>query len=95
MAIVFASIARKVATATGKADLLPERLVEFATRHEFGTDVDAIADCLTGDDSDVLILLGQIAMNHPDASMLRQIASWMGENCGIRIALLLSIGSSC
>ncbi|MBU57175.1 MAG: hypothetical protein CL392_11725 [Acidiferrobacteraceae bacterium] len=88
MAIVFASIARKVATATGKADLLPERLVEFATRHEFGTDVDAIADCLTGDDSDVLILLGQIAMNHPDASMLRQIASWMGENCGIRIALL-------
>jgi|TARA_B100001167_G_scaffold133484_1_gene84128 NADH-quinone oxidoreductase subunit G len=88
MAIVFASIARKVATATGKADLLPRRLVELATRHEFGTDVDAIADCLTGDDSDVLILLGQIAMNHPDASMLRQIASWMGENCGIRIALL-------
>ena len=88
MAIVFASIARKVATATGKADLLPRRLVELATRHEFGTDVDAIADCLTGDDSDVLILLGQIAMNHPDASMLRQIASWLGENCGIRIALL-------
>ena len=27
-------------------------------------------------------------MNHPDASMLRRITSWLGENCGIRIALL-------
>ncbi len=88
MAIVFASIARKIAIARGKADLLPGHLVEHAGLKEFGTDVDAIADCLTGDDADALIVLGQIAMNHPDASLLRQIASWLGENCGIKIALL-------
>ena len=88
MAIVFASIARKIAMTAGKADLLPGHFVEFAARHEFGTDVDAIADCLTGDDANALIVLGQIAMNHPDASLLRQIASWLGKNCGIKIALL-------
>ena len=88
MAIVFASIARKIAIARGKADLLPGHLVEHAGLKEFGTDVGAIADCLTGDDADALIVLGQIAMNHPDASLLRQIASWLGENCGIKIALL-------
>jgi len=86
--IIFASIARKIAMTAGKADLLPGHFVELAARDEFGTDVDAIADSLTGDDADVLIVLGQIAMNHPDASLLRQIASWLGENCGIRIALL-------
>ncbi len=86
--IIFASIARKIAMTAGKADLLPGHFVELAARDEFGTDVDAIADSLTGDDADVLIVLGQIAMNHPEASLLRQIASWLGENCGIRIALL-------
>ena len=88
MAIVFASIARKIAMATGKADLLPMHLVELATRHESGTDADAIANSLIRNGTDALILLGQIGMNHPDASMLRQITSWLGENCGIRIALL-------
>ena len=58
MAIVFASIARKIAMATGKAELLPMHLVEFATRHEFGTDVDAIANSLTRDGADALILPG-------------------------------------
>ncbi len=50
--IIFASIARKIAMTAGKADLLPGHFIEFAARHEFGTDVDAIADCLTGDDAD-------------------------------------------
>ena len=88
MAIVLASIARKIAMATGKADLLPMHLVELAARHESGADADAIANSLIRNGTDALILLGQIGMNHPDASMLRQITSWLGENCGIRIALL-------
>ena len=88
MAIAFASIARKIAMATGKADLLPIDLVELATRHEFGINVDAIANSLIRNGTDALILLGQIGMNHPDASMLRQITSWLGVNCGIRIAIL-------
>ena len=88
MAIVFASIARKIAMATGKADLLPPQINELAARHEFGVDVDGIANSLTRSGTDHLILMGQIGMNHPDASMLRQITSWLGMNCGIRIALL-------
>ena len=88
MAIVFASIAREIAMATGKADLLPPQINELAARHEFGVDVDGIANSLTRSGTDHLILMGQIGMNHPDASMLRQITSWLGMNCGIRIALL-------
>ena len=88
MAVVFASIAQKLAITRGKADRLPMHLVELARQYESGAEVDGIANGLIADDGDVLILLGQIGMNHPDASTLRQIASWLGENCGIRIALL-------
>jgi len=88
MAGIFARIAQNVALAAGKADLLPVNLVELARRHESAIDVRAIANVLIAVDAGALILLGQIGMNHPDASALRQIASWLGENCGIRIALL-------
>ena len=47
-----------------------------------------VAQMLTATRGERLVVVGQVAAGHARSAELRAIASWMGANCGIRIAVL-------
>jgi len=86
-----AAIAKAVASATGKA--IPEFLQAALSGNEPGEAHTAIAAMLNGD-GDNMLILGQAAMAHAQASWLRQLAAWIATATGATLNIVPHGGNS-
>ncbi len=80
-----AGVALAVADSSGKA--LPEQLARLAEGVKSSPQQQSMAQALAGAQQG-LLLLGQFAMSHPQASALRALAAWVSENTGSSLNLV-------
>jgi NADH-quinone oxidoreductase subunit G len=86
-----AAIARAVATATGKE--IPASLQAALVGIQPDESHKAIADMLNGGSNGMLIL-GQVAMAHHQASWLRQLSRWIAEASGVVLNMVTNGGNT-
>ncbi len=90
MVAEFAALAVAVSEATGKA--LPAEWAKAAHGAD-AANYRKMAASLHASDQAVLVV-GQAAMAHPQASWLRTLAAWIADACGARLNLLPSGGNT-
>jgi len=86
MVDTFARVARAAADLTGAS--LPEgKLGEYIAERHPEHEARQVASLLNGADSGVL-LLGDQALNHPEAGWLRRLAEWLAETLEVALVVL-------
>jgi len=91
MVAELAALAAAVAKLTGKE--IPAYLQAAVSGNEAGASHNAMAEMLTGDGSKMLIL-GQAAMAHEQASWLRQLSAWVANATGAVLNIVPHGGNS-
>lgn len=91
MVAELAALAKAVANATGKA--LPDNLQAGAASIDVGEAHTAMAEMLNGEGSKMLIL-GQAAIAHTQASWLRQLSAWIAAATGAALNTIPHGGNS-
>ena len=86
-----AAIAQAVANVTGKD--LPEGLQAAGNATEAGDAHNAIAELLNGE-GNKMVLLGQAALAHGQASWFRQLSAWIGEATGATLNIVTHGGNA-
>ena len=83
-----ASLAKSVAQERSLS--LPNEIDKLCS----GNAMQATAQNLLAAGENALIILGALAQQHPDASILKAIASWLGDNSNCKVAVLAAANSA-
>ena len=82
-----AALARIAIACVGQVEV-PKELRQWAELIPDSEDFARTAKMLSEVEGEVVVVLGQIAAQHREASVLRTIASWLAQQTGIRLAFL-------
>jgi NADH-quinone oxidoreductase subunit G len=88
-----AALARIAIARVGQVEV-PEELRQWAELIADSEEFARTAKMLSDVEGEVVVVLGQIAAQHREASALRAIASWLAQHTGIRLAFLPEANSA-
>ncbi len=92
---LIASLARVASSlAQSKSIDVPPEISTWVGDADVNHTETSIADTLTEQGGDALVLLGSVALQHPDFSTLKAISQWIVDTCGAKLGHLADANSA-